>query len=151
MYGDSRWGIPPAPIAGAWSAWLSRAVPLDFSQHPSAAWRRSCASAPRPPGPAPCLRGLRPWILQRPQCAFASVHRRRQRRKRCRPKPSSPVTPLRRSLIDLVERVGELAFQIVVARPFPEGRANDAGADMLATQAPRFIFALDFISDQILG
>ena len=43
---------------------------------------------------------------------------------------------------DRVERVGQFALQIVVAGAFPEGRAHDAGADMLALQAAGLVLAL---------
>src|SRR6185295_963086 len=50
-----------------------------------------------------------------------------------------------------VERLGQLALEIVVPGALPEVRPHDACANMLALQPAGFVFAADFVVEQILG
>src|SRR5215471_7509878 len=54
------------------------------------------------------------------------------------------------SLLQEVERLGELAFQPVIHRAFPETRSNDAGADMFAAKPSGFVLAGYFVVEQVL-
>src|SRR5882724_1517181 len=58
--------------------------------------------------------------------------------------------PMAASRLHGVERLGELALEIVIAGAFPEVRTHDAGADVFALQPAGFVFAGDLISEQVL-
>src|SRR6202008_3749518 len=56
-----------------------------------------------------------------------------------------------RSSLRRVERFGEFALEAEIARAIPERRPRDAGADVAAADAARFVLAVHLIGEKILG